>query len=47
MRVFRQHRDVRFSPDRSPYKTRTYGLLQGTPRAAGGLYAELSACRRR
>jgi uncharacterized protein (TIGR02453 family) len=26
-RVFRQHRDVRFSPDKSPYKTRTYGIL--------------------
>jgi Conserved hypothetical protein (DUF2461) len=43
VRVFRQHRDVRFSPDKSPYKTRTYGLLQGAPGAAGGLYAELSA----
>jgi uncharacterized protein (DUF2461 family) len=41
--VFRQHRDVRFSADKSPYKTRTYGLLQGAPDAAGGLYAELSA----
>src|SRR5918911_4247940 len=26
-RVFRQHRDIRFSPDKSPYKTRTYGIL--------------------
>jgi uncharacterized protein (TIGR02453 family) len=26
-KVFRQHRDVRFSPDKSPYKTRTYGIL--------------------
>jgi uncharacterized protein (TIGR02453 family) len=43
VRVFRQHRDVRFSRDKSPYKTRTYGLLQGAPGAAGGLYAELSA----
>jgi uncharacterized protein (TIGR02453 family) len=43
VRVFRQHRDVRFSPDKAPYKTRTYGLLQGAPGAAGGLYAELSA----
>ena len=40
--VFRQHRDTRFSPDKSPYKTRTYGLLH----AAGegnALYAEVSA----
>src|SRR4051794_1683604 len=26
-RVFRQQRDLRFSPDKTPYKTRTYGLL--------------------
>jgi uncharacterized protein (TIGR02453 family) len=26
-KVFRQHRDTRFSPDKSPYKTRTYGIL--------------------
>src|SRR3954471_13287262 len=39
-RVFRQQRDIRFSPDKSPYKTRTYGTLQGSPRS---LYAELSA----
>jgi uncharacterized protein (TIGR02453 family) len=40
--VFRQHRDVRFSADKSPYKTRTYGLLhaQGEGKA---LYAEISA----
>ena len=38
VRVFRQYRDVRFSADKSPYKTRTYGLLEGP-----GLYAEVSA----
>jgi uncharacterized protein (TIGR02453 family) len=27
VKVFRQHRDVRFSPDKSPYKTRTYGAV--------------------
>jgi uncharacterized protein (TIGR02453 family) len=42
-RVFRQQRDVRFSPDKSPYKTRTYGVLQGGPGSGGGLYAELSS----
>jgi uncharacterized protein (TIGR02453 family) len=41
--VFRQQRDLRFSADRAPYKTRTYGLLGGAPGAGGGLYAELSA----
>jgi uncharacterized protein (TIGR02453 family) len=44
--VFRQHRDIRFSPDKSPYKTRTYGVLHngsGTAWyasvASAGLYA--------
>ena len=38
--VRRQNRDLRFSPDKSPYKTRTYGWLEGAERA---LYAEVSA----
>jgi uncharacterized protein (TIGR02453 family) len=45
-KVFRQHRDIRFSPDKSPYKTRTYGIVHdGSARAwyasvsASGLYA--------
>jgi uncharacterized protein (TIGR02453 family) len=38
VRVFRQQRDVRFSADKSPYKTRTYGVLAGPD-----LYAEVSA----
>jgi uncharacterized protein (TIGR02453 family) len=41
--VFRQHRDVRFSADKSPYKTRTYGVLHSLPGSAAALYAELSA----
>ena len=35
--LFRQHRDVRFSADKSPYKTTTYGLIvdrPGEPRGA-------------
>jgi uncharacterized protein (TIGR02453 family) len=40
--VFRQHRDVRFSPDKSPYKTRTYGLLH-TRGEGNARYAEISA----
>ena len=43
VRVFRQQRDLRFTPDKSPYKTRTYGVLQGVPGAVAGLYAQLSA----
>ena len=31
VKVFRQHRDVRFSPDKSPYKTRTYGVVWAAP----------------
>jgi uncharacterized protein (TIGR02453 family) len=38
--VRRQNRDIRFSADKSPYKTRTYGWLEGAGRA---LYAEVSA----
>ena len=33
-KVFRQHRDIRFSPDKSPYKTRTYGILHDGSGAA-------------
>jgi uncharacterized protein (TIGR02453 family) len=39
-RLFRQQRDIRFSPDKSPYKDRTYGVLVGAP---SSFYAELSA----
>ena len=42
VKVFRQHRDVRFSPDKSPYKTRTYGVIVDRPRSQAALYAELS-----
>jgi uncharacterized protein (TIGR02453 family) len=43
VKVFRQHRDVRFSADKSPYKTNTYGLLLGSDAALHGLYASVSA----
>ncbi len=39
--VFRQHRDVRFSKDKSPYKTRTYGVIRARA-GASGFYAEVS-----
>jgi uncharacterized protein (TIGR02453 family) len=41
--IFRQHRDVRFSPDKSPYKTRTYGVVHSVPDSAAAYYAEISA----
>lgn len=40
VRMFRQHRDVRFSADKSPYKTTTYGLIV---ERSDTLYAQLSA----
>ncbi len=43
MKMFRQNRDIRFSPDKSPYKTNTYGVLYGSEMAAHGLYASISA----
>ena len=42
VKMFRQNRDIRFSPDKSPYKTNTYGVLRGTESAAQGLYASIS-----
>src|SRR5437588_3838273 len=43
VRMFRQNRDIRFSPDKSPYKTNTYGVIHGPGIAAQGLYASISA----
>ena len=45
VKMFRQNRDIRFSPDKSPYKTNTYGVIYGSPVAAQGLYASISAHR--
>ena len=43
VKMFRQNRDIRFSADKSPYKTNTYGILRGSEIAAQGLYASISA----
>jgi uncharacterized protein (TIGR02453 family) len=43
VKMFRQHRDVRFSVDKSPYKTNTYGVIFGSELAVDGLYASISA----
>jgi uncharacterized protein (TIGR02453 family) len=43
VKLFRQHRDVRFSADKSPYKTRTYGVIQERPENRPALYAQISA----
>ena len=39
VRMFRQNRDIRFSRDKSPYKTNTYGVIHGSEIAAHGLPA--------
>lgn len=43
VKVFRQQRDLRFARDKTPYKTRTYGVIGGDPASAAALYAEISA----
>jgi uncharacterized protein (TIGR02453 family) len=43
VKLFRQHRDVRFSADKSPYKTRAYGLIFDRPDDGPVLYAEVAA----
>jgi uncharacterized protein (TIGR02453 family) len=43
VKMFRQNRDVRFSADKSPYKTNTYGVVYGSGVATQGLYASISA----
>ncbi|MEA2289789.1 MAG: hypothetical protein QOD55_1786 [Solirubrobacteraceae bacterium] len=43
VKLFRQNRDVRFSADKSPYKTTTYGLIAERPDSLAALYAELSS----
>jgi len=41
VKLLRQQRDTRFSPDKSPYKTRTYGVILPETGSDAGLYAEL------
>ena len=43
VKIFRQNRDLRFSADKSPYKTTTYGLILDRPAGLAGLYAQLSS----
>ena len=42
-KVFRPYRDVRFSKDKSPYKTACAALLRPDGREHGGYYVELSS----
>jgi uncharacterized protein (TIGR02453 family) len=42
-KVFRQNRDVRFSKDKSPYKTNTYGVVSMTGEGTFGLYVSIHA----
>jgi uncharacterized protein (DUF2461 family) len=43
VKLFRQHRDVRFSSDKSPFKTTTYGVITQRPQGQAALYAQLSS----
>ena len=43
VKMFRQFRDIRFSADKSPYKTTTYGLIVDRPDSRAALYAQLSS----
>lgn len=42
-KMFRPHRDVRFSKDKSPYKTTASAVLYGDADGAGAQYVQLSA----
>lgn len=42
-KMFRPHRDVRFSKDKSPYKTTASAVLYGDAEGAGACYVQLSA----
>ncbi|MGD9710588.1 MAG: DUF2461 domain-containing protein, partial [Thermomicrobiales bacterium] len=42
VKMFRPHRDIRFSRDKSPYKTATYGVVRPETSAAG-LFAAISS----
>jgi uncharacterized protein (TIGR02453 family) len=42
VKVFRQHRDTRFSRDKSPYKTETYGLVYDIPATLAPIYVQAS-----
>jgi uncharacterized protein (TIGR02453 family) len=42
VRIFRPHRDTRFSKDKSPYKTNTYGVAR-MPETESSLYVSIGA----
>jgi uncharacterized protein (TIGR02453 family) len=43
VRLSRPNRDLRFSRDKSPYKTTTYGVIIDRPDSLAALYAQLSS----
>lgn len=43
VKMFRQNRDIRFSADKSPYKTQTYGVIRRSDDVPHGLFASISA----
>jgi uncharacterized protein (TIGR02453 family) len=42
VKMFRQNRDIRFSKNKAPYKTNTFGVVH-VPGSQSGLYASISA----
>ncbi len=42
VKMFRPYRDIRFSKDKSPYKTATYGVVR-PEKSAAGLFAAISS----
>lgn len=42
VKMFRPYRDIRFSKDKSPYKTATYGMVK-RPTSAAGQFAAISS----
>src|SRR5438045_2032862 len=43
VKLFRQNRDLRFTPDKSPYKTSVHGVIIDRPQSHAALSARLSS----
>ena len=43
VKLFRQNRDIRFSPNKAPYKTNTYGVVLDNPDTRAALYVSISS----
>jgi len=43
VKLFRQNRDIRFSPNKAPYKTNSYGVVLDNPNTRAALYVSISS----